>query len=282
MEETENEGGEGGAGLYEREWRVYARIAEAVNRLNPKLAARPGEDSPGIFNVRVRVAPRLAAYFGQDVIWSGAVAVALDEFGYEWENREEKGDIFSLDGAPSLDFDGTAATNPVYEQEEVTPVAVSNESLRQVAEAIVEAARRLLKEAAQPEGFCGYEFLQLWRDVENPKADRRRSNDWRAREQFKQGERYMLILRSGEIPALYPAGDFAHQGALPSTALFAALLPSLATSWPKLREIVAVEGGDAGEVLEALVASRAVEYDGVLRTLRELRARARTARPSQP
>lgn len=257
----------------ETEWDIHARIAAAINALDPKLAARPGSDSPGIYNVRLRIAPRIAATFGQDVVWSGCVEVADEREGYEWLYLDRDGDAFGLD-APSLDFDGTAATSPAFEQEGVTPVPVGDDSIRQVAEAIVRAAHGLRgRTEQQPRGFCGYEYLQLWRDVENPKPDRRRTHDWRASARFESGTRFILSLRAGEVPELYPVGEraqrYSHMPALPATSLFAALMPSLATTWPSLREIFALEDGDAVGVLERLVREGVVSREYVTQAMRE-------------
>jgi hypothetical protein len=269
---------EEGVGGYEQEWRIYGMIAAAVNSLDPTLAARPGEDSPGIFNVRVRLAATLAAYFGQDVTWSGAVARVAGEGAYEWEDRGGEHDYFSFD-APALDFDGTAATNPVYEQEKVVPVAVTEETISRVAQAIVVEATGLRFEHSEKPGAVGYELLELYQDVANPKPDRRRERDWRSRESFEKGTRFILILREGGVPSLYPAVDYArHEGALPSSPLFAALMSGMTTSWPKLREIIALEGADAADVLDRLVAGGTIEYDVVVRAVRSRREEAVAAK----
>jgi hypothetical protein len=273
MSEAENARG----GYYERQWRIYAMIAAVVNRLDPTLAARPDEDSPGICLVRVRLAPDRTATFGQDIRWSGVVHGLVEGGGgYEWEG-EERG--FLKVAAPSLDFDDSAPElpGPGFEREGVTPVPADAAAVAWVAEAIVEAARKFREGYAAREGAVGYEYLSLWQDVVNPTPDARRKNDWRGQERFEKVSRFVLIWKERNEPSLYPA-DFARQpGALPSSPLFPALMSSLTTSWPGVREILTLEGCDAGEMLEELVTAGAVGRDAVLQKIRERKGRAEVA-----
>lgn len=229
-------------------------VAAAVNDGDPTLEAELYAGSPGIYCVRVRLTADKAAMFGDvDIKWGGDVETLVDG---EWTFLDRPGDILGLDRAPEVNYD-----------EQIAPGMVER-----VAAEILNVSRSLRERLPEPEGVVK-EYMLLVEDVGNPGAGGASFHLWRSGARFARGSRFVISRERGRKPRLYPTGGFEMQYVEAGEPVYDALRPHLQSSAPMMWEVILEEKGDPLAILKELAATRLLDEDVVIRTMRALRAR---------